>query len=116
MYRRAPEWACPKFSEHDRGTVCEACQERFRAQGSQTQYSDLPPRARFGRGWFRVGATHWFEATDATVFPAREGGRVLAQAFCGGICEVTVAYAPQAGMECARCLRALKKAGALLET
>jgi hypothetical protein len=113
MYRRVPEWACRKFPDHGKDVVCESCQKNFRAQGSKTQYSDLPPRAKFGRGWFSVGATHWFEATDATVFPARDGHRVLAQAFCGGVCEVTIAYAPQAEMECARCVRALKKAGAL---
>lgn len=113
MYRRVPAWACQKFPEHGEYAICEACQENFRADGGKTQYSDMPPRAKFGRGWFSVGATHWFDATEATVFPARDGRRVLAQAFCGGICEVTMAWAPQAERACVKCLRALRKAGML---
>jgi hypothetical protein len=61
----------------------------------------------FGQGWFSVGATHWFEASDATLFPSRDGQRLLAQAACGGICEVTIAWAPRSGNECRKCLRAL---------
>jgi hypothetical protein len=63
----------------------------------------------FGQGWFSVGATHWFEASDATLFPSRDGQRLLAQAACGGICEVTIAWAPCPGSECQKCLRALRK-------
>jgi hypothetical protein len=70
----------------------------------------LPRRTRFARGWFSVGATHYFVATDATVFPARDGKRTLAQAVCGGICDVTVAYAPSTGRECGKCLHALRMA------
>ncbi len=73
----------------------------------------MPPHAEFGRGWFSVGAVHYFEGTDATVFPSRDGKRVLAAALCGGICDVTIAWAPQAERECDKCIRALKKAGAL---
>jgi len=113
MYRRVPAWACEKYNEHGDQATCDECQENFRADGSKTQYRDMPPRATFGRGWFSVGATHWFEATDATLFPSRDGRRLLAQAFCGRICEVTMARAPQAERECERCLSALRKAGAL---
>jgi hypothetical protein len=63
----------------------------------------------FGRGWFSVSATHWFEASDATLFPSRDGQRLLAQAACGGICEVTIAWAPRLGDECRKCLRTLCK-------
>jgi hypothetical protein len=113
MYRRIPAWACDKYGEHGDHAVCERCQENFRANGSKTEYRDMPPRARFGRGWFSVGAVHWFEATDATVFPSRDGKRLLAAAFCGGICDVTIAWAPQAERECDKCIRALRKVGAL---
>jgi len=94
MYRRIPAWACDKYGEHGDHAVCERCQENFRANGSKTEYRDMPPHAEFGRGWFSVGAVHYFEATDATVFPSRDGKRVLAAAFCGGICERIV---PRAG-------------------
>jgi hypothetical protein len=65
----------------------------------------------FGRGWFSHGAVHWFGASDETVFPARDGNRVLAQAVCGGICDVTLAYAPRAGNECRKCVSVLRKLG-----
>jgi hypothetical protein len=64
----------------------------------------------FGRGWFSGGATHWFAGTDATVFPARDGKRLLAQAACGGILDVTLCWAPNVGRECTKCLRAIEKA------
>jgi hypothetical protein len=67
MYRRVPAWACEKYNEHGDHTTCDECQEKFRADGSKTLYRDMPPRAKFGRGWFSVGTTHWFEATDATL-------------------------------------------------
>ena len=111
-YRRVPAWACDKFGEHGDRAVCEHCQEAFRAGGSETQCRDMPPRAKFGQGWFSIGATHWFEATDATVFQSRDGKRVLAAAFCGAICEVTTAWAPRAETECGKCLHALEKARA----
>ena len=85
MSRRVPAWACAKYTEHGDQEICMSCQKNFRGHGSKTQYRDMPPRATFGRGWFSVGATHWFEATDATVFPSRDGTRLLAQAFCGGM-------------------------------
>jgi hypothetical protein len=79
MYRRVPARACEKYNEHGDQATCDECQENFRADGSKTQYRDMPPRATFGRGWFSVGATHWFEATDATLFPSRDGRRILTQ-------------------------------------
>jgi hypothetical protein len=69
----------------------------------------LPPRIDFGRGWFSVGAVHWFPATNDSVFPSRDGKRLLAQAICGGICEVTACYAPRAERPCKKCLLALDK-------
>jgi hypothetical protein len=111
--RPPPGWACEKFNEHGEQTVCDDCLKKFRAQGSKTQHWDMPPRTKFGQGWFSVGAVHWFDATDDAVFPARDGSRVLARAVCGGICDVTLNWAPRAGRECEKCLRALKKAGRL---
>jgi hypothetical protein len=109
--RRRPSWACDRFEEHGH-IVCADCLRHYDAGGKRTgPYDHLPPRATFGRGWFAAGATHWFDATDATVFPSRDGRRQLAQAACGGIIEVTTNYAPRAGDECARCVRALTKAG-----
>lgn len=102
---RNPVWACPSYNEHGQWAVCVACLERFRKRGGVSE--DLPPPVEFGRGWFSVGAVHWFAATDSTVYVARDGRRVLAQAACGGICDVTTARAPRPKRECRRCLRAL---------
>jgi hypothetical protein len=110
--RPAPEWACEKFIEHGERTPCDACVKKFRAQGSKTQHWDMPPRTTFGRGWFGLGAAHWFDATDDAVFPARDGSRVLARAVCGGICDVTLAWAPRAERECARRRIAIAQNGA----
>jgi hypothetical protein len=109
-YRRIPEWACETFSQHGEYVVCAACLAMFREQGSKTQYSDLPPLVTFGRGWFSIGAVHYFTASDDTVFPARDGSSVLAKAVCGGICDVTLPRAPRAdGFECAKCLQVLRR-------
>jgi hypothetical protein len=64
---------------------------------------------KFGRGWFSKGATHWFAANDSTVFVSKDGKRTLAAAICGGVCEVTLCWAAQAGRECGKCLTALRK-------
>lgn len=112
--RPAPEWACEKFNEHREEAACDDCLKNFKAQGSKTQHWDMPPRTKFCRGWFSVGAVHWFDATDDAVFPARDGSRVLARAVCGGICDVTLTWAPRAERECDKCLRALTKAGRLV--
>ena len=78
---RNPVWACPSYDEHGQWAVCAACLERFRKRGGVS--ADLPPPVEFGRGWFSVGAVHWFAATDSTVYVARDGRRVLAQAASG---------------------------------
>jgi hypothetical protein len=111
MTLRIPAWACRQFKSHGYDQICAACLKRFQQQGNQTRGWDLPPRVEFDRGWFSVGATHWFGATDETSFPSRDGSRLLAQAVCGGICETTIAYAPLAGRECKKCLATLKKLG-----
>jgi hypothetical protein len=108
--KRRPSWACQEFERHG-NVVCPECLRLYEAQGRHLERWDmLPPRATFGRGWFAVGATHWFEATDATVFPSRTGERLLAQAACGGICEVTMAWAPRNREPCRKCARVLEKA------
>ena len=108
--RRRPSWACPELERHG-NVVCPECLRLYEAGGRHLEPWDmLPPRAAFGRGWFAVGATHWFEATDATVFPSRDVKRLLAQAACGGICEVTMAWAPRDREPCRKCARALAKA------
>jgi hypothetical protein len=109
--RRPPTWACTAFQVHTESTICDVCLANFRAQGSKTRHFDMPPRVRFEAGWLGVGASHWFDATDDVVFPSKDGRRVLAQAACGGICELTLTWAPQAGRECRKCVRALRKAG-----
>lgn len=106
IMRREPLWACENYHAHGEWAVCGACLERFREQGSSVA-TDLPPPVAFGRGWFSVGAVHWFAATDSTIYVARDGRRVLAQAACGGICDVTTARAPHPNRECCKCLRAL---------
>jgi hypothetical protein len=113
MYRRVPAWACSKFDRHGDGAVCSTCLKNFQHQGNQTQDWDMAPRVTFGRGWFGIGAVHWFDATDDTLFPSKDGKRLLAQAVCGGICEMTTAWAPRAERECVKCLRALRKVGRL---
>lgn len=113
--KHRPAWACSKFDRHGHDAVCSACLKNFRHQGSCTQGWDTPPRVTFGRGWFGAGAVHWFDATDATLFPSKDGERLLAQAACGGICEMTVAWAPRAEGECVKCLRALRKSGKLAD-
>lgn len=112
--RSPPSWACGDFAQHGYDQVCSKCLENFSAQGNRTATWDRQsPRATFGRGWFAVGATHWFDGGDATVFPSRDGKRTLAQAFCGGICDVTISWAPLAGRECRKCLDTLRKANLL---
>jgi len=108
-----PAWACKKFDGHGEAAACSTCIARFKRQGSRIRGWDLPPRAEFGRGWFGVGAVHWFDATDDVLFPSKDGRRLLAQAVCGATCEMTHAYAPCAGRECTKCVRALTKAGRL---
>jgi hypothetical protein len=107
--QREPQWACPDYQLHGERAVCGMCLERFRDQGDSIS-TDLPPPVEFGRGWFSVGAVHWFEATDATVYVARDGRRVLAQAACGAISDVTTTRAPLGEHECRECLRALDEA------
>jgi hypothetical protein len=109
--RRRPSWACERYDEHGH-VVCGDCLANYKAAGMRTgPYDTLPPQMTFGRGWRSGGTTHWFDATDATIFPARDGRRTLAQAACGGILDVTLTYAPGVGDECSKCLRALAKAG-----
>src|SRR3990170_3283047 len=106
---RRPCWACPEYERHG-DAICPECLRLYEARGYFPQsLHTLLPRVSFGRGWFSVGASHWFEASDATLFPSRDGQRLLAQAACGGICEVTIARAPHPGRECQKCLRALRK-------
>ena len=100
--RGSPKWACEMFWNHGEATACDDCLQKFKSQGSKTVYSDMPPRVTFGRGWFSVGAMHWFDAPDDAVFPARDGSRVLARAVCGGICDVTISWAPRAERECGK--------------
>lgn len=88
----------------------------FKEQGNNTTGFDMAPRAHFGRGWHGIGASHWFTADDSTVFPSKDGKRLLAAAICGGICEVTLASAPRAGQECDKCLAAIRKLAVLHET
>jgi hypothetical protein len=109
--KRIPTWACREFQSHRWDGTCPTCIVRFREQGRRADVSCLPPRARFGRGWFSVGATHWFEGTDDTLFDSRDGKRHLAQTVCGVICHVTLAYAPRAGRECRKCVSVLGKLG-----
>lgn len=111
MSRRIPTWACTEFPSHGVERVCAACLAKFLAQGRDADDACLPPRVKFGRGWFSVGATHWFGATDETVFLARDGRRILAQTVCGTICDVTLAYAPRVGRECRKCVSVLRKLG-----
>lgn len=111
-----PRWACPKYEKHGADRICAACLRNFREQGNRIHGRDMAPRARFGRGWFGVGAAHFFEATDATIFPSKDGKRVLAAAICGAICEVTMAWAPTAESECRKCLAALQKLASKHET
>ena len=107
---RRPFWACPEYERHG-DVVCAECLCLYGARSHLPQARDtLPPRVTFGQGWFSVDATHWFEASNATLFPSRDGRRLLAQAACGGICEVTIAWAPRPGNECRKCLRALRRA------
>jgi hypothetical protein len=105
---RIPSWACERFVEHG-DTECPNCMANFVARGSQLATGDhFPPRVRFQRGWLTLGATHWFEAADSSVFVSRDGLRTLAQAICGQICDVTLAYAPMMDWRrCSKCLRAL---------
>lgn len=107
--QRETRWARPNYEAHGERPVCGMCPVRFRDQGD-TIATDLPPPVEFGRGWFSAGVVHWFEATDATVYVARDGRRVLAQAACGEICDVTTARAAQGEHECRNCLRALDEA------
>jgi hypothetical protein len=111
MSRRIPTWACPKFRDHGPDRLCGACLAIFLGQGRHADDSCLPPRVEFARGWFSVGATHWFDASDSTVFPARDGRRILAQTICGTICDVTLAYAPHPGHRCKKCVSVLRKLG-----
>jgi hypothetical protein len=113
---RIPKWACSKFAEHGVAHVCADCLTIFKEQGSTTTGFDMPPRVHFGRGWHGIGAAHWFAADDSTVFPSRDGKRLLAAAICGGICEVTLAWAPRAGRECGKCLRAITKRAIFYQT
>ena len=102
-----------KFAKHGRDALCPACLKNYKKLGYQTNGWDMPPLVNFARGWFSVGATHWFEADDASsVFVSKDGKRTLAAAICGGICEVTMTWAPRAGNECGKCLVALRKLGA----
>jgi len=111
MALRIPSWACKDFETHGHGQICDDCLKKFQGHGNRTRGWDLPPRVAFGRGWFSHGAVHWFGATDETVFPSRAGDRVLAQAVCGGICDVTLTYAPRADRECRKCVSALQRLG-----
>jgi len=113
---RSPRWGCSEYEHHGWDHVCADCLTIFKEQGSTTQGFDMAPRVHFGRGWHGIGASHWFEANDATVFPPRDGKRLLAAAVCGGICEVTLAWAPQAARECEKCLSALGKLAVVHET
>lgn len=96
--------------------VCADCLTIFKEQGSKTTGFDMAPRVHFGRGWHGIGASHWFPADDSTVFPSKDGKRLLAAAICGGICEVTLAWAPQAGRECGKCVAAIQKLAVVHET
>jgi hypothetical protein len=111
MSRRTPTWACGDFEHHQSDHLCAACLTNFLAQGRDADDVCLPPRVQFGRGWFSVGATHWFGATDEMTFPSRDGRRLLAQTVCGTICDVTLAYAPRVGRECRKCVSVLRKLG-----
>ena len=109
--KHRPSWACPDYDQHV-DTVCPECLRIYESTGRRLGRRDMPPRVVFGQGWFSIGAVHWFPATDDAVFPSRDGKRVLAQAICGGICDVTICGAPRAGegWACKKCLRALEKA------
>ena len=112
MARRTPAWACTRYDQHGEDHVCADCLVIYERQGSVTTGFDMPPRVRFGEGWFHVGATHWFPATPDKVFPSRDGSRLLAAAVCGLICEMTITWAPKVGRECRKCQRALAKMSA----
>jgi hypothetical protein len=106
--KRIPSWACKRFVEHG-DTECPDCIANFRVRGFKlAPWDRLPPRIQFQRGWLTLSATHWFEATDSSVFVARDGQRTLAQPICGQICDVTFTYAPVMDWRrCSKCLRAL---------
>jgi hypothetical protein len=114
MRRRVPTWACEDFPRHGSELICGACLANFLRQGKNADDACLPPRVAFARGWLSVGASHWFEGTDATVFPSRDDKRLLAQTVCGAVCEVTLAYAPRVGRECRKCVAVLRKHGILV--
>lgn len=111
--KRAPAWACANFDRHGADQPCRVCLNNFQRQKGRVGSRDMPPRVIFGRGWVGFGAAHWFDATDNALFPSKDGRRLLAQAVCGSICEVTLAWAPTPGSECSKCIRALTKAGRL---
>lgn len=113
---RIPRWACSKFEEHGEDRVCADCLTIFEEQGSTTTGFDMAPRVHFGRGWHAIGASRWFPADDPTVFPSKNGKRLLAAAICGGICEVTLAWASQAARECGKYLAAIRKLAIVHET
>lgn len=105
-----PSWACARVVEHGDGELdCPDCVANFVAQGSQLETWDrFSPRMHFQRGWLTLSATHWFEASDSSVFVSRDGQRVLAQTICGQICDVTIVRAPVMDWRgCTKCLRAL---------
>lgn len=111
MSRRVPTWACADFPRDGSELICGACLANFLRQGKSADDACLPPRVAFARGWLSVGATHWFEGTDATVFASRDDKRLLAQTVCGAVCEVTLAYAPRVGRECMKCVAVLRRHG-----
>lgn len=110
---KRPAWACAQYEGHGVDKRCSVCLNNFQRRKGRIASREMPPRVEFGRGWFSVGAVHWFDATDNTLFPSKDGRRMLAQAVCGAICEVTLAWAPSVEKECVKCIRALTKAGRL---
>lgn len=109
--RRPPPWACDSYATHGGSAVCPKCLRNYEASGEAERREEwFPPRVEFRRGWLSIGATHLFAATPATVFPAKDGVRVLAQTACGGIVDVTRTYAPRRSDLCSKCLGVIKRA------
>jgi len=84
-FMRIPRRACSNDEEQGRDHVCADWLTISEEQGSTTAGFDMAPRVHFGRGWHGVGASHWFTADDARVFPSRDGKRLLAATVRGWI-------------------------------
>lgn len=107
---RRPSWACDAFKTHGEFAVCPQCIRNFEAQGAALATWDHgSPRVEFSRGWLTTSSTHLFAGTAATVFRALDRSRLLAQAACGGIIDVTLVRAPVPSRQCGKCLSVIRR-------